>query len=448
MIRRGTRRHGLRPILAVLGLLLHLPAAGLAGQALPEPLSLGEALRLAGENHPLLSASRADIESLQADAARAYARDDIDIGARLQARFIEPSDVATDQSHNDSRAALFARKQLYDFGRTEALEAAAETRVNGGRLRFSADLTQYRIRVMQAFFDVLIADLTFARDNEAMAVAFVQADRLRDRNELGQVSDSRLLEQQNAYQALRMQRLRAQARQRSSRAKLAQLLNRPDDLPATLAPPPLQENDQALPEYEDLVKAALANNPRVQSLKADLEAARLRIKAERAGARPVLSGSVSTAAGNRDISSRNPLEVELRLDIPLYRGGRVDAEVARARATMHRLEAELKQLEFDLRQNLLDVWLDIQTLLAQRQQVEVSTDYRALDFDRAQALYELQVKTDFGTALVGQSRAALLAAQTEYALALDWARLSALSGESFSPYLQPTSLDRQGDPHD
>ncbi len=446
MSRRGTTRPGLWPTLAVLAVLLHPPTAGAAATALPEPLSLREALRLAGENHPLLSASRADVEALQAGAARAYARDDIDIGARLEARFIEPSDVAADQSRNDSRAELFARKQLYDFGRTDALEAAAQTRVDGGRLRFTAELAQYRIRVMQAFFDVLVADLTFARDNEAMAVAFVAADRLRERNQLGQVSDARVLEQQNAYQSLRMQRVRAQARQRSSRARLAQLLNRPDDLPATLTPPALKENDQALPEYEDLVKAALANNPRVLSLKADLEAARLRMKAERAGARPVLSGSLSTAAGNRDISSRNPLEAELRLDIPLYRGARVDAEVASARADMHRLEAELKQLELDLRQDLLDVWLDIQTNLAQRQQVQVGTDYRALDFDRAQALYELQVKTDFGTALVGQSRAALLAAQTEYALALDWARLSALSGESFSPYLQPQPSDRQGNP--
>lgn len=409
-----------------------LPAA----PPLPDPLNLQDALLLAGEAHPILAASRAELEQVEASAASTLARDDIDIGARLVARYIEPSSIAYDQDNNDSRATLYARKQLYDFGRTDALESAAETRVVGGEMRFTAELVRYRISVMQAFFEVLLADLEYARDNEAMAVAYVEADRLRDRNELGQVAEVKMLEQENAYQQLRMQRLRSQNRQRSSRARLAQLLNRPDDLPATLEEPPLAENNQPLPDYEQLVAAALANNPRILSLRADVEAARLRIKAERAGSRPVLSGSVSSTAANRDVSSDNPFEAELRLDIPLFRGNRTNAEVARAQADMHRLTATLQQLEHDLRQNLLDIWLDIQTLLAQREQVSVSHDFRSLDFDRAQALYELEVKTDFGDALVGQSKAALLAARTEYALALDWARLSALTGEAYSPYLQ------------
>jgi len=182
----------------------------------------------------------------------------------------------------------------------------------------------------------------------------------------------------------------------------------------------------------------------VLSLKTDLEAARLRIKAERAGSRPVVSGSLSSSASQRDVSSRNPLAAELRVDIPLFQGGRTDAAVARAQAEMHRVTARLKQLEYELREELLEIWLDIQTLQAQREQVRVSSDFRALDFDRAQALYELEVTTDFGDALVGQSKVALLSARTDYALAIDWARLSALTGEAYSPYLQLTSPGQPG----
>ena len=447
-------RTALRRLRSLTGCLLWLAASPLAAAPpLPEPLTLQDALLMAGDSHPLMAASRAQLEGVEASAAQTFAEDDVDIGAILEGRVIQPSDYALDKSHNDSTASLYARKRLYDFGRTDAREAAAESSVTGGKLRFTADMTRYRINIMQAFFSVLLADLEYARDNEAMAVAYVEADRLRDRNELGQTSDVQLLEQENTYQELRMQRLRSQASQRSSRARLAQLLDHPDDLPATLAAPDLAANDRPLPEYDYLVAAALAHNPRVLSLKADLEAARLRIKAERAGSRPVLSGSVSSMASHRDLSSRNPFEAELRLDIPLYRGDRVDAGVARAQADMHSVAASLQQLEYDLRQDLLDLWLNIQTLLAQREQVKVSHDYRSLDFDRAQALYELQVKTDFGESLVGQSKAALLAARTEYALALDWARLSALTGQPYSPYLQlpsPASTEAPastGNPH-
>jgi outer membrane protein TolC len=424
-------------------------AAQLSAATLPDPLTLEDALLLAGDNHPSLALSRATLAEAEAGASRTAARDDLDIGARLEARLIDPSDVADDQSNNDSQATLYAKKRLYDFGHSAALEAAAATSVTGSRLQLAADLSRYRLQIMKAFFDVLLADLEYARDNEAMAVAYVQADRTGDRNELGQVSDIELLKQQDTYQSYRMRRLRSEARLRTTRARLAQLLDRPEDLPANLARPQLPENDQPLPEYEQLVDAALARNPRVLALKADLEAARLRVKAERAGGRPVLSGSLSASTYHRELSGYNPLEAELRLDIPLYEGDRVKAEVAQAQAEMQRLGARLRQLEYDLRQDLLEVWLDIQALLAQREQVKIFSASRDRNFDQAQAEYELQLKTDFGDALVGQSESALLGARTEFQLAIDWARLGALTGEPYSPYLQTTLPPQPGnEPHE
>jgi outer membrane protein TolC len=416
----------------------------LAADPLPEPLTLEDALQLAGSDHPALALSRARLAQQEAEAARVAARNAIDIGASLEARAVNPPSTALDQGHNDSRATLFARKRLYDFGHTRALESAAATTVTGEQLRTGAELLRHRIDIMQAFFDVLLADHEFTRDNEAMAVAYVQADRSRDRNELGQVSDIDLLEQEAAFQALRLRRTRSLARQRSTRALLAQLLDRPDQLPSSLVQPDLATNGRPLPEYEQLVEATLAANPRILSLRADLEAARLQVRAQRTGKRPVLSGSVAASANQRDVSSRNPLEAELRLEIPLYDGKRVDAEVARAQADVYRLTAELRQLQYDLRQRVLEIWLDIQTLLAQREQVEIFTRSRTLNFDRAQAEYELELKTDFGDALVGQSESALLRAQTEYSLALDWARLAALTGEPVSPFIHPVTSSQSG----
>jgi len=428
---------------AVATLLLGL-ATPLAAEPLPEPLTLEDALRLAGTDHPSLALSSARLAQLQAQAARTAAQDGIDIGATLEARVVDPPSTSDDQSNNDSRATLFARKRLYDFGHTRALEAAAETSVAGGQLLASADLLSHRIAIMQAFFDVLLADLEFARDNEAMAVEYVQADRSRDRNELGQLSDIELLEQESAYQEFRMRRNRSQARQRSTRALLAQLLDRPDELPSSLLQPDLSANRRPLPEYPQLVDTTLAANPRVLALRTELEAARLQVRAQRTGTRPVLSGSLLAAANERNVGSRNPLEAELRLEIPLYDGNRVDAKVALAQADVYRLTAELRQLEYELRQRVLEIWLDIQTLLDQQQQVDIFTRSRALNFDRAQAEYELELKTDFGDAMVGQSESALLHAQTEFGLALNWARLAALTGEPYSPYLHAQTSPPQG----
>ena len=437
----GRKRHWRR---CAAGWALLAVALQLLAAPLPDPLTLEDALRLAGDNHPSLALSRAALAEAEAGADRTAAQNDVDIGARLEARLIDPSENADDQSSNDSRARLYATKRLYDFGHTDALEAAAETSITGSRLQMAADQSRYRIQVMKAFFDVLLADLEYARDNEAMAVAYVQADRIRDRNELGQVSDIELLKEQDTYQTFRMKRIRSEARLRTTRAHLALLLDRPDDLPGELVRPPLPENDQPLPDYDHLVDAALAHNPRVLALKSDLEAARLSVEAERTGSRPVLSGTLSALAHHRELSGYNPLEAELRLDIPLYEGERVKAAVAVAQAQMHRLQARLRQQEYDLRQQLLEVSLDIQTLLAQREQVKIFTAARDRRFDQAQAEYELELKTDFGDALVGQSESALLAARTEFQLAINRARLASLTGENYSPYLPPSAPPQPG----
>jgi len=413
-----------------------LYATAAAAEALPEPLTLEDALRLAGADHPAIALSQARLAQLQAEAARTEAQDEVNVGASLEARVVDPPSSSDNQSHNDSRAILFARKRLYDFGHTRALEDAAAASVTGGELLATADRQRHRLAIMQAFFDVLLADLEFARDNEAMAVAYVQADRYRDRNELGQLSDIELLQQESRYQEYRMRRARAQSRQRITRALLAQLLDRPDELSSTLIVPDLGANNRALPEHSKLVEQALAANPKMLSLRADLEAARLQVEAQRTGKRPVLSGALQAAANERNVGSRNPLEAELRLEIPLYDGNRVNAEVARAQAEVYRLTAELRQLEYELRQRVLEIGLDIQTLLTQQQQVEIFTQSRSLNFDRAQAEYELELKTDFGDALVGQSESALLRARTEFALAMNWARLAAITGEPYSPYIQ------------
>ncbi len=58
---------------------------------------------------------------------------------------------------------------------------------------------------------------------------------------------------------------------------------------------------------------------------------------------------------------------------------------------------------------------------------------QALEFDRAQARYELELETDFGDALVGQSESQLLNARTEFELALQWANLAILTAQPYSP---------------
>lgn len=126
-----------------------------------------------------------------------------------------------------------------------------------------------RLEIMQRFFDVLLADLSFARDNEAMAVAFIQLDRAEARQELGQFSPLRTAELQADYQLIRRQRAASEAAQRVTRALLATALGHPTSLPRQLVTPEL-ESDAAEPsELDAVVAAALENNLSIQALMKD-----------------------------------------------------------------------------------------------------------------------------------------------------------------------------------
>jgi len=127
-------------------------------------------------------------------------------------------------------------------------------------------LAAQRLAIRQRFYDVLLADLSYARDNEAMAVAYVQLDRANAREELGQFSPLKTAKLEADYQLIRRQRAASEAAQRVTRALLAQDLGRSGQLPRDLVTPDLAAGDTAPPDLEAVVKAALANNPRVVAL--------------------------------------------------------------------------------------------------------------------------------------------------------------------------------------
>lgn len=436
--RTPPRRQAAAVLIIGLGLGPAGAAAGAEPAPLPDPLPLSYVLAAAGEPHPSLALSEADVLGSEARQARARVQDGLQVDLTLDARYVEPGAGAPDDSRNDTRASLIARKQLTDFGRTGNTVSAATASLRGSEFRLQDRQQQRRIQLMEAYFEVLLADLRLAQENEFMASAYVEMDRARDRNELGQASDIEVLEKEDAYQTARLRRYRAETLQLSTRTRLAQLLNRPQDPPANLVTPQLPGNDSPLPPYEALIPVALTQNPVLQSLRAQLEAAGKQLEAERLANRPRLLAEVEATHYEREFGSRDPFRASLILDIPLYSGGRVDADIATAQAERYRLQAELEQGELDVRQAVLVTWQEVRTLGAQREQARVRGDYRDLYLDRSRALYELDVKADLGDAMAEQSAARLFRAQTDYALALAWARLAALSGAvDFDPLKPP-----------
>ena len=142
----------------------------------------------------------------------------------------------------------------------------------------------------------------------------------------------------------------------------------------------------------------------------------------------MIHGELEAAAYNRVSGSRHPLTASLVIEIPFSTGGAVDATVARQRALVHQQRAALNKAEFEMRQAVLELWLEINALKAEVGEVEAVGAYRELYLDRSRALYEQEVQSDLGDAQSQISDYQLRKAEVEYRLALAWVRLDALSG--------------------
>lgn len=394
----------------------------------PEPLSLDFLLAQVDQTHPDLQLAEAAVA--QARAAQLQAETGYGVRSSLLARlrWIEPSSIAYDQSRQDHRVRLQVSKRLYDFGRTAALEAAAAADVSSQQQRYRDAINQYRLAVMAAYFDVLLADLEAIRDNEAMSIDYVNFDRAQSRNELGQMSDIELLRFESIYQLSRARQYASGTRQRTTRERLANLINRSGRLPAELETPSLPDIGRDIPDVQAWFERAESTNPELIALQAAVQGASERLSAAQAGHYPILNGEAEVSAYSRTKGSNDPWRIGLTLDVPITTGGETQAQTAQRRAELLAARAALEQRRREIREAVLDSWSALHSLRAERQELMVRADYRDLYLDRSRALYELEVKTDLGDAMTQTSDVRLQQARVNYEITLAWGRVRALLG--------------------
>ncbi len=407
-----------------------LQAAG--GRQLPDPLTLHQALALADAAHPDLRDGRLAVDRARAerDAIRADSGFGVSLEGRL--RWVDPAPGSIYRQRDDHQLGLLVSTRLFDFGRTRHALAASVSDLRGARYLLRDIQAWRRIAIMEAYFNVILADLAYIRDNEAMATDYVTFDKLRDRNKLGQVSDIELARAESEYMASRTRRYASDVRRRAMRQRLANLLNYPGQLTSNLARPRLRLR-RKLPSIEELKKLALANNPRLKGLRLQVAAARERMLAARAGRRPIIRGELEAAAYSRATSYRDQVRAGITIEIPIFTNGRVKARVAQQRVALDKALAAYRRMELRLHQDITETWNQIYVLKARIQQMRTLIDYRDLDLDRARALYQMDAKTTLGDSMVKFSDARYQLARARYQLALMWARLDALTGRPVYP---------------
>ncbi|MFB1485857.1 MULTISPECIES: TolC family protein [unclassified Thiocapsa] len=212
-MRTAARRYalGCRILVLLAGATLTVPAA-----AISDPLGLEEALETV-TGHPRVTASPEIVGLLP----------------RRQSLYL------------DCQRLAFRSSSVADPERNRPLQPLISAR------------DAQRLEIMERFFDVLLADLSFSTESEAMAVAYIQFDRASVRNELGQISPLRVLELESVYQEILHRRSASEISQQLTRALLAQALGNPADLPRNLLQPTLTMPPETPPTLETILAQAV-----------------------------------------------------------------------------------------------------------------------------------------------------------------------------------------------
>lgn len=405
-------------------------AMAYAAQPLPDPLALEQAMQFAddADSYALIDA-QSSIEFSRSEVQRAESALGFRAQLELEAAYIEPSAITYDQSSNDSSVTLRLSKPIYDFGGSQQKIEAASLEQQAWQANLPFIVAQRKLSIARDFFEVILADLKYVWDNEALAIAYVSYDSAQDRHALNQISDLELMASETAYLETLHARNISQAQQRQSRAVLAETLNRPRQLPSNLQRPSLSFVNQPLPEYAEVMEKVEQNNPYIKLAEARLMVAQQRLDAENRQMRPLLNAELAVSEYAREKTS-DDVRASLNLVVPLYESRSIKSAMARARSAWMKQRAETLNTKIQMRQQALQLWQRIDVLQKRYQQLLSTQAFRELSLDRSRALYEMEVKTDLGDSMVAISEVQYRRAKNEFDLVLAWMQLQLLMGET------------------
>ena len=193
---------------------------------------------------------------------------------------------------------------------------------------------------------------------------------------------------------------------------------------------------------DNVIEKALAGNARLKALQQHVDAAGQKLQAARLNNRPVLHGEMTIADYHRETGSTHQATAGLLLEIPLYTGGRTNAAVSIAQAERDQALAELQLAQLRLREEASSLLLTLDTLKADLLALQVSESYGEIYLDKNRALYELEVASDFGDAIVRVSEVALKKMQSELDYAYTRMALAVLQGESLGKFSEPINTGK------
>ena len=302
--------------------------------------TLREAFVKAYTTNPTLSAAQAAQRATDENVPIARSAGLPSIGATggyVENAFSTGNSITSPQRQASSAAQVTV--PLLNFGLVRSTVRAAETRVEAGQIGLRGTETTLFTNVVAAYMDVIRDEAIVALNTQNVRVLDVNLQATRDRFQVGDLTRTDVAQSEARLSLARAQLQSAQANLISSREGYVRVVGSP---PGSLEPPPPIPNLPTTPDVA--VDIALKQNPTLLAYQKQRDATGYDIAAARARRLPQVSavlggnyynylGSFGAGTGQR-VGQQGALSgtVGLALNVPLFQGGALSAQVRQAQA--------------------------------------------------------------------------------------------------------------------
>lgn len=397
--------------------------------SLPTPLSLEALLQNFSQNSAQINYQQASVEQAQSLGVLNQAKNNLELN--LQGRLGRREFGRENLPHN--LLALHIGKVIYDFEQSNHQADADLKHYEKAQKQLQKALNLQKLEIIKSYFNVILSDFQYRVDNEAIAIEYVTYDKIKDRHQIGQLSDVDLLKAEHSYQQSLLKRSQSEQAQLKTRVQLANTLNLPSARPDELQFPNLQgfkkrSLDKQL--LEQIQAAVIEQNPQVQSLRLAQAAQESLILKAMASNGPQLRADawVGQLSSQPDLREGR-WKAQLSVDVPLYDGGQTKSATAIAKAEFLKLKAQTQDLEQSLRNQVAEIYFQLKLLQTEKSVHQAFGDYADLYLDYSRALYENESKTDLGDSFVRLSQANYNMVEWQFKQTLLWLELDYLMGK-------------------
>lgn len=404
-------------------------------------IGLQESYQLALQNDHQFKAAQAGLEAEQASVDKARA----DLLPLVTATWSENKLTNTSPSYtscpdntceiDSTYQAVNLRQPLFNRPKWIAFDQA-RNRLSATEDSFSDERQKLGVRLTQTYFEAVIAEYQqqlMAAQLSSIEATLASAKRSFERG-VGTRTD--VDEAQAQWDRINADALASKQRLAVTRHQLAILIGRQvDDLSALAGANEFTAVVLGLPSLEAWTAKAEQENPELQSLRAQLEVARLEVRRGRAGHYPTLDLVLSTSksAGDQPYApgfSMDSQKVGLELNVPLYAGGGQQATVRYALAKLRQSEASYTSkrlaLGLQVRREFQSVAEGVERIHALEQAVRSAEQALIANQKSAQAGLRSRLNVLNAEQVLVQARNNLVQAKLVYLLGI--VRLHALTG--------------------